>query len=187
MTEEADLEKTPHGLVTGRPGWFVLDAREAQWRRRSMGGHSLPLTGWEDEDCETHFAQLGMSLFRLGPGQPIGLYHWENDAEEFLLLSGEATLIVEGQERRLGQWDFVHCPPGTKHMIVGAGDGCLLVAVGAREHVDENCHGGAYVVDEAARRHGASVAQDTTDASEIYASFGRSGPTPYEPGWLPGG
>ena len=38
--------------------------------------------------------------------------------------SGEALLIVEGEERPLRQWDFVHCPPGTKHIVGGAGRGC---------------------------------------------------------------
>ena len=35
------------------------------------------------------------------------------------MLAGEALLIVEGEEPSLRQWDFVHCPPGTKHVIVG--------------------------------------------------------------------
>ena len=66
----------------------------------------------------------------LGPGEPIGMYHWETDQEDFLVLSGEALLIVEGQERPLRQWDFVHCPPKTEHMIVGAGDGpCVVLAI----------------------------------------------------------
>jgi uncharacterized cupin superfamily protein len=185
MTHEADLERTDHGLKTGRPGWFILNARDAQWRRRAMGGHSLPLTGWEDEDCDTHFARIGMNLFRMGRGEPIGLYHWENDAEEFLVLQGEATLIIEGQERPLKQWDFVHCPPGTRHMIVGAGSGCLLVAVGAREHMDEDCNGGGYVADETARRYGASVDQDMSDASAEYARLGTTTAVAYQDGWLP--
>ena len=49
----------------------------------------------------------------LGPGEPIGMYHWEADQEDFLVLSGEALLFVEGEERPLRQWDFVHCPPQT--------------------------------------------------------------------------
>ena len=49
------------------------------------------------------------------------MYHWEADQEDFLVARGEALLIVEGEERPLAQWDFVHCPPNTKHNIVGAG------------------------------------------------------------------
>ena len=29
------------------------------------------------------------------------------------VVSGEAALVVEGEERHLRAWDFVHCPPGT--------------------------------------------------------------------------
>ena len=99
------------------------------------------------------------------------MYHWEADQEDFLVLSGEALLIIEGEERPLRQWDFVHCPPETKHMIVGAGDGpCVVLAVGAREHQDSAGWGG-YTVDEAALRHGAGVEQETTEADEAYARF----------------
>ncbi len=73
------------------------------------------------------------------------MYHWEADQEDFLVVSGEALLIVEGEERPLRQWDFVHCPPGTKHTILGAGDGpCIVVAVGAREHQDGPDWGGIH-------------------------------------------
>jgi quercetin dioxygenase-like cupin family protein len=45
------------------------------------------------------------------------------------VLSGEALLIVEGQERSLKRWDFVQCPPETRHVFVGAGDGaCVILA-----------------------------------------------------------
>jgi hypothetical protein len=41
--------------------------------------------------------------------------------------------VIENEERRLKQWDFVHCPPMTEHVFVGAGDGpCAIVMVGAR-------------------------------------------------------
>jgi hypothetical protein len=89
----------------------------------------------------------------------MSMYHWETDQEDFLVLSGEALLIIEGEERPLRQWDFVHCPPGTKHVIVGAGEfRCVVFAVGALEHhtmgsrVDGTLQGtpdwGAYTVDE---------------------------------------
>ena len=65
----------------------------------------------------------------------MAMYHWEADQEDFLVVSGRALLIVEGEERQLRAWDFVHCPPETKHTIVGAGTGpCVVVAVGGRAH-----------------------------------------------------
>ncbi len=66
-------------------------------------------------------------------------------------------------------------------MIVGAGDaGCVLVAVGSREHIGEHCNGGAYVVDETARRHGAAP----EDPDDPYAHLPPSRPTRYRDGWL---
>jgi uncharacterized cupin superfamily protein len=77
---------------------------------------------------------LGMAIRVVNPGEPTDTYHWETEQEDFLVLSGEALLIVEGQERRLKQWDFVHCPPETRHAFVGAGDGpCVLLCASSRQ------------------------------------------------------
>jgi uncharacterized cupin superfamily protein len=180
MVPEAPLERTEAGLVPAGDGWFVLNAREARWRDREGRGKSLPFDGDAD------FRQLGVTLFVLGPGEPIGMYHREADQEDFLVLSGEGVLVVEGAERPLRQWDFVHCPPDTRHMILGAGDApCVVLAVGAREHQD-GPGWGAYTVDEVALRHGAGVDRETTDPAEAYARFPDAVPSPYRAGWLPG-
>jgi uncharacterized cupin superfamily protein len=184
MVPEAPMEKTNEGLVPGAPGWFVVNARAARWRERPGRGFSLPLSGWSDEECETHFAQLGVNLIVLGPGEPMAMYHWEADTEGFLVIAGEPLLIIEGQERPLRQWDYVHCPPRTDHIIVGAGQAtCVVLAVSSREHMAGPEWGG-YTVDEAALRHGAGVEEDTTDASVAYARFPDSVPVPYGEGWL---
>ena len=128
MVSESPLESTEHGLVPKGKGWFVLNAREAAWIDRKGRGFYCEFEG------EADFSQLGINLRVLAPGEPMAMYHRENDQEDFLVLAGEALLIVEGDERPLRQWDFVHCPPGTNHVIVGAGDSrCLVLAVGARE------------------------------------------------------
>jgi uncharacterized cupin superfamily protein len=115
----------------------------------------------------------------------MAMYHWEADQEDFLVLTGEARLIIEGEERRLRQWDFVHCPPGTNHTIVAAGDEpCLILAVGARDR-STGAEWGGYTVDEAALRHGAGVERETTEPKEAYARFGPSKLTGYREGWLP--
>jgi uncharacterized cupin superfamily protein len=114
----------------------------------------------------------------------MAMYHWEADQEDFLVLAGEALLIIEGEERPLRQWDFVHCPPGANHTVVGAGDGaCLVLAVGARDR-STGPDWGAYTVDAAALRHNAGVAEETTQPDEAYARFGGGGLTRYG-GWLP--
>ena len=179
MVPEAPLEETEAGLVPAEEGWFVLNARVAHWRNREGRGKSLPFEG------PTYFPQVGITLFVLGPGEPIGMYHWEADQEDFLVLSGEGLLIVEGEERALRQWDFVHCPPNAKHTIVGAGDGpCIVVAVGAREH-DGKPDWGGYTVDDVAARYGASSRVETTEPQEAYAHLTRRQPTRYREGWLP--
>ena len=181
MVPEAPLEQTDHGLAAQGDGWFVLNAREACWRDRPSRGKLCHFE--ENQD----FPQLGIHLIVLWPGQPMSMYHWEADQEDFLVLSGEAVLIVEGEERPLRRWDFVHCPPGTKHMIVGAGDGpCVVLGTGARQHTSEPCNGGAYTVDEVALRHGAGVEEETSDVKRAYERFPESRPTRYRDGWLPG-
>jgi uncharacterized cupin superfamily protein len=61
------------------------------------------------------FAELGINLRVLSPGDTTWLYHAESNQENFLVLVGECLLLIEGEERPLGAWDFVHCPPHTEH------------------------------------------------------------------------
>ena len=176
---ESRLESTEHGLVPNGEGWFVLNARDAPWR------HAAGRGAYGSFEGEPEFSQLGIHLVALGPGEAMAMYHWEADQEDFLVLAGEALLIVEGEERPLRQWDLAHCPAGTKHVIVGAGNAqCLVLAVGARDRSTGPDWGG-YPVDETALRHGASVEQETTDAKEAYARVAKRESTAYREGWLP--
>jgi uncharacterized cupin superfamily protein len=184
MVPEAPLEKTETGLVPVGAGWFVLNAREARWNHRP-GRQSVSFTGSTEWEADTYFPMLGANLAVLGPGEPNSMYHWETETEAFLVLAGEALLIVEGQERPLWQWDFVHCPPKTEHVIVGAGDGpCVVLAMSSRENQAYGPYG-AYTVDELALRHGAGVDEETQDADVAYARAPESEPTRYRDGWLP--
>jgi uncharacterized cupin superfamily protein len=179
MGGEAPLRDTEHGRVPEGDGWFVVNAREARWFDRGPRGALCYFEG----DGELEFPQIGINLFVLEPGQPMSMYHWEADQEDFFVLSGEALLIVEGEERALRQWDFVHTPARVNHTIVGAGSGrCVVLAIGAR--IDSTGpNWGGYPVDETAIRHGAGVEQETTSADEAYSRFPRRQPSPYR-GWL---
>ena len=184
MLEESKLKQAEHGLVPTDKGWFVLNARDAPWRERDGRGFYCEFEGYEGDEAD--FSQLGINLTVLRPGEPMAMYHWEADQEDFLVLAGEALLIIEGEERPLRRWDFVHCPAGTNHVIVGAGDtSCVLVAVGARDR-STGSEWGAYTVDEAAIRHGAGVTEETTKPEEAYARFPARKPSRYHEGWLPG-
>jgi uncharacterized cupin superfamily protein len=179
MVPESPIEATETGQVPTGEGWFVLNARDARWFHHDGRGAAMGFEG------EVDFPQVGINLYVLASGESIGMYHWEADQEDFLVLSGEALLIVEGEERPLQQWDLFHCPPETKHIIVGAGDGpCAVLAAGARQNQDPATWGG-YTVDEVAQRHGVGVEQDTSEAEKAYAHLPRRKPTRYRDGWLP--
>jgi uncharacterized cupin superfamily protein len=146
-------------------GWFVVNVRDAEWLT-SEGGDLKP-TGSETtfETDEQPFEQLGIRLHVLPPGEPNGFYHAESQQEAFLVLRGECILVVEGEERRLRQWDFFHCPAGTEHIFIGAGDEpCVIFMVGAHWG-DWNVR---FPVSELAARHGASAAREVTSPRDAY-------------------
>jgi len=184
MVPEAKLEQTDVGVVPkGEDGWYVLNARDSRWFHAESRSAVCSFEGYQEGELE--FAQLGINVNVLWPGQGMAMYHWEADQEDFLVVSGDGLLIIEGEERPLRAWDFVHCPPNTKHTIVGAGDGpCIVIAVGARQHQDGPDWGG-YTVDEVARRHGAGVDEETNEPRKAYAPLERRQPAPYRDGWLP--
>ena len=162
MVSEAPLEKTDAGLVPKGEGWFVVNAREARWFDSEFG----PFTRFEGD---AGFPQIGINIGVLQPGQAACMYHGEDNQEDFLVLSGECLLLVEGEERQLKAWDFVHCPAWTEHVLVGAGDGpCAILALGGRYREEI-----IYPASELALKHGAGVEQETPNPEEAYARFGR--------------
>jgi uncharacterized cupin superfamily protein len=183
MPDEAPLEHVANGLAPVADGWFVVNARDAAWLERPRAGGlraKFELDGRLAAGTAhdpVHFEQVGYALSVLEPGQPSGLYHGEAGQEGFLVLAGECIAIVEEQERRLRQWDFLHCPPWTNHVFVGAGDGpCVLMMMGAR------VPGGiVYPVSEAAARYGASVEVETRSPQEAYAPVGHWQPADEKP------
>ena len=110
-----------------------------------------------------------MNIQILQPGQPNGRYHSEPVQEDFLVLHGECIVILEGEERPLRQWDFLHCPPGTEHIFVGAGTGpCAVLMIGSRRK--DEAH---YPVNAVAAKYDASVASATDDPADAYADWRR--------------
>jgi uncharacterized cupin superfamily protein len=158
-------------------GWYVRNLGELKWFDCGPRGFVTELV--EDEN-----PQVGVNLFVLTPGQPMAMYHWESDQEGFLVLGGEALLVVEEEERPLRQWDFFHCPPNVSHTIVGAGAGpVVILAVGAREHAEGDW--GGYPYSELAMAHDASAEEETTDPEVAYARFPRGKPGEFREDWLP--
>jgi uncharacterized cupin superfamily protein len=176
MVEEAKLVATENGLVPQGEGWFVVNAREAPWFTSDELGRAVVFEG------ETRFPELGINVGVLEPGQPACMYHGENAQEDFLVLAGECTLLVEGEERPLKAWDFVHCPAWTEHVILNTGARlCVVLAVGTRPHPEEI----RYPVAEVARPYDACVHEETSDPREAYARFARPVSASYREGDLP--
>ena len=129
---------------------------------------------------------LGMAIRWRGPGEPTGTYHWETEQEEFLVLSGEGLLIVEGQERPLKQWDFVHCPPETRHGFVGAGDGpCVLLCASSRLFQKDGPWGYPTAPTKPPPATTRSSSEDTQDDALAEARFPPQQETCYPFGLLP--
>jgi hypothetical protein len=96
MVPESNMEQTEHELAPTSEGWYVLNMQDAEWRHADGRGAvcvvSDDFEGWRREAD-----QLGVNPFALMPGEPMSMYHWEADQEDFLVLTGEAVLIVEGE------------------------------------------------------------------------------------------
>jgi uncharacterized cupin superfamily protein len=158
---EARIERTEAGIVPADDGWFILNLAEIGWETVPGGG-----TWCSFESPAARSPLLGIGVHVLPPGEAPGFYHAESNQEGFLVLSGECVAIVEGQERRMGPWDYLHCPPGTAHITIGTGDApCAILMVGTRSP-DQTVH---YLPDPAAARHGAAVPVATDSAKEAYA------------------
>ena len=147
--------------------WWVRNARELRWQENELGATC------EFDKHQDRFEEFGINVTVLQPGRPMTMYHQERYQEGFLVLRGEALLIVEGQEVPLREWDYFHCPPDVPHAIVGAGEGtCLVLAVGNRIGPDVIL----YPRNETALKHSAGVEQETPSPNEAYAKFTRPAP-----------
>jgi uncharacterized cupin superfamily protein len=137
----------------------VADAPASSHPRRAT------LIDFETEGEE--WPDTGVNIQIMQPGQPNCRYHSEPVQEDFLVLHGECIAILDGEERTLRQWDFLHCPAGTEHVFVGAGDGpCAVLMIGSRR--EDVAH---YPVNDVAAKYDASVRSATDDPAEAYADW----------------
>lgn len=152
-------------MVEEREGWFVVNVKDAGWYSSPEFGRICVF-----EDPQERFPQTGVHLYVLEPGKPNCRYHREEAQENFLVLSGRCRLLVNGEERALQAWDFVHCPPGVSHVFVGDGDGpCVMLMIGHRPAR----HDLFYPESELARRYGAEAPEPTPDPKVAYSDVTR--------------
>jgi uncharacterized cupin superfamily protein len=143
---------------------FIVNVADADSRAYPGAGEYVRF-----EADDAHFEEYGINIHVLGPGEPNAKYHSENSQEDFLVLSGQCLVILDGVEHRLRAWDFVHCPPGTAHVFVGAGEGpCAILMVGTRKGDGEEV---CYPVNKLAAKYGASVPTETSSPKEAYADW----------------
>jgi quercetin dioxygenase-like cupin family protein len=163
--DEAEIQQTPEGQVPVDGGWFILNLGEMAWE-------TVPGFGtWRDFDGPERDAStpsVAVHIHVLKPGEANGYYHAEAAQEGFLVLSGECIAIVEGQERRMRRWDYLHSPPGTAHITVGAGEEpCAILMFGSPDPSRKV----EWIANEVAATHGASVAHTTSRDTEVYGEL----------------
>src|SRR5205823_13895987 len=141
---------------------FVMNLADAPAR-----SHSRRATIIDLEPEGVRWPDTGVNVQVFEPRKPNGRYHSEPVQEDFLVLHGECIVILEGEERRLRQWDFVHCPAGVEHVFVGGGDGPSAVLMIGSRRLDE-AH---YPVNELAAKYDASVKEATDSPAEAYADW----------------
>ena len=140
----------------------VVNIADAPARRR---GSRATVIEFESDDAR--WADTGVNVSIMQPGQANCRYHSEPVQEDFLVLHGECIVIVDGEERPLRRWDFVHLPADVEHVFVGAGDGpCAVLMIGSRRK--DEAH---YPVNDVAAKYGASVTSATDDPAEAYAEW----------------
>ena len=179
MAAEAQLEQVDSGLAPVTDGWFVVNVRDAAWLTSDSSGArcvfegDTPVLRTRPDLPVQKFADVGFTLQVVQPGQSSGLYHAESNQEDFIVLAGKCLLLVEDEERPLERWDFVHCPPGTAHVFVGAGEGpCVIFMTGGRTRPRSI----VYPASDLARSHGAGADTETSSPADAYAR---------SPHWLP--
>ncbi len=158
------------------PDSFVINVADARAWEHPVSGVTIDF-----DTPDAPFRDTGINIIVLQPGQPSCKYHSESVQEDFLVLGGEALLLLEGEERPLRAWDFVHCEPGAAHVFVGAGDGpSWILQIGARREGSTL----DYPASELAARYGAET-PEPTDTGDVAYSDWPWDPRHATPAWPP--
>ena len=174
----SEARTLPEGLGAEGAGWYVLNARDARWWQRDGLGR------WADLEGDGDFPQLGMRIAVLQPGEPSGMYHAETGQEDFLVVSGECVLVIEGEERQLKAWDSstVRRGPATRSSAQETGRASSSRSVRGRGTTRSSTPSTKWL-----RRTARASRKETPLPKEAYAPYPREPLfTPYREGDLPG-
>jgi len=85
---------------------------------------------------------FGMNLIVLQSRQRGRIHSHDLQEEVYLVLEGELTLVVEGDEHTLGRGQLVRVPPHVRRQLVNRGTVRLMLLAlgGAGEHVGRDGH-----------------------------------------------
>lgn len=86
---------------------------------------------------ELGVTSFGMNLVRLAPRQRGRIHDHREQEEVYLVLEGELTLGVEGEEHVIARGGVARVGPGTRRQLVNRGTSTLVLLAlgGAGEHV----------------------------------------------------
>jgi mannose-6-phosphate isomerase-like protein (cupin superfamily) len=80
---------------------------------------------------------FGMNEIVLAPGERGRIHLHERQEEVFLVLEGELTIGIEGEEETLARGELIRVAPGLRRQLVNRGPGKLILLAlgGDGEHV----------------------------------------------------
>ena len=100
-----------------------------------------PFPKWALARKSLGLQSFGMNVVELPPGETIPEHdETETDQEEvFIILSGEATMVIDGQDHPAPAGTFTRLDPEPQRTVVNRSDGdvTVLIVVGA---ADERLH-----------------------------------------------
>jgi uncharacterized cupin superfamily protein len=85
---------------------------------------------------ELGVTSFGINLLKLAPRQRLRVHRHERQEEVYLVLEGELTLIVEGEEHVLGRGTFARVGPESKRQLTNpsSAETLILALGGAGKH-----------------------------------------------------
>jgi mannose-6-phosphate isomerase-like protein (cupin superfamily) len=86
---------------------------------------------------ELGVTSFGMNLMTLTPRQRGRIHLHEHQEEVYIVLEGELTIGIEGEEHRVSRGGLIRVGPSTRRQLVNRGNTTLVLLAlgGAGEHV----------------------------------------------------